>query len=169
MHLCYVFSFKLLIINTKENGFFRNLGNNKQPHLESTLAWIWSMNLWMWSCLVCLRSWGSFQGRLFGLCTPWCVCLLQSLFWSSGDKTANKSLRITELERTSKRFLFLRPHIQGGEFVSHSRQAVTDPVFVTHPGVDVLIVPKWLRKMGPKFRSSYPMLKLTKCQQWWER
>lgn len=91
-----------LLLILKQNGFFRNLGNNKQPHLQSTLAWICSMNLWIWSCLVCLRSQGSFQGRLFGLCAPWCVCLLQSLVWSSGDKTANTSLRITELERASE-------------------------------------------------------------------
>lgn len=166
MNFCYVSRFKLLIINTKTKWFFWNLGN-KQLHLESTLAWIWSTNLWLWSLFLCLRSWRFFQERLdyishdvFASCKVW--------FEVAGTRLWTKP-RASELERTST-VPFLSHCIQGGESATHSRQAATDPIFVRHSRVGVLMVPKCCcRRKDPTFLFSCHVLRLMKCEQWWER
>ena len=111
-----------------------------------------------------IRSWGSFLGRLFGLCTSWCVCLLQNLVGSHWDKTVNKSMRIIQLERTSHGPLS-QPCIQREEVADQSRKTVADTVFVIHPRAGVPIVPKALfEKKAP----NTPVLMLCSktCATW---
>lgn len=158
-----------LLLILRQNGFFRNLGNNKQPQLESALAWIWSMNLWTWSRLVCLHLENPFKGvcldyvpcDVFASCKVWFEVVGTRLWTNPWESQSWKE---------PKKVLFLSPCIQGEEFANHSRQTVADPVFVTHPRVGVLIVPKGLfEKKAPNIPVLPSNLKLIQCEQWWER
>lgn len=66
-----------------------------------------------------------------------------------------------------QKVLFLSPYIQGGKSAHDLRRVVVDLVFMTHPRVGVLIVPKWLfERKALNSLVFYYILELKKCEQW---